>query len=64
MVVRTVPGDNFTEEVGNGPARTSKLWTVNVSAGSYTVAGVLHYGATADNLDCTDGPVDGGTFTV
>jgi hypothetical protein len=64
-VARTVPGDDiFTEEAGNGPAKTSKLWTVDLGAGSYTVAGILHYGATAGNLGCTDGPVEGGKFTV
>ena len=63
-VVETIFGDVFTEEAGNGPAKTSKLWTVDLDAGSYTVAGVLHYGATDDNLDCTDGPVEGGKFTV
>ena len=64
-VVRTIPGDGvFTEEAGNGPAKTSKLWTVDLGAGSYTVTGILRYGATDDNLDCTDGPVEGGKFTV
>ncbi|MEA3325037.1 MAG: DUF3344 domain-containing protein, partial [Euryarchaeota archaeon] len=63
-VVKTILGDNFTEEAGNGPAKTSKLWTVDLDAGRYTVTGILHYGATAGNLDCTDGPVDGGKFTV
>ena len=63
-VVRTIPSDVFTEEAGNGPGKTSKLWTVDLDAGSYTVAGILHYGATDGNLDYTDGPVDGGKFTV
>ena len=64
-VVRTIHSDDvFTEEAGNGPAKTSKLWTVDLDAGSYTVEGILHYGATADILDCTDGQVDGGKFTV
>lgn len=60
--VRTIMSDLFTEEPGKGPARTVKTWTVDLDAGSYRVAGLLHYGAT--NYSRTDGPVEGGKFTV